>query len=252
MIDLLGQIWPMKKQEELLVLLDKISRGKKPDDIEGFNWRKRRPGPLYHADTSVQSLEDTPHVYRLKQTHNVRLRPNIRQVINNNFLPEPDWSLRNIKECLRAEKLRHISCFDYALCGSPEIPEVALSSVRGRALCRWDNSSVVSKKVARVLKRRQELWDLYFLGEGDLRKFAGLKEVTEDQSNLLDVRDQNSGAARERLEFLEAYGNSLFRVLNDSVSAGPIFSTAMAGQNRVLIKTMTYQLVDLGTKYRIM
>src|SRR5204863_990870 len=52
---------------------------KSAEDLEGFLWRDRRPRALYHADTTVQSLEDTPQVFKLKQTRNVNIRPNLKK-----------------------------------------------------------------------------------------------------------------------------------------------------------------------------
>lgn len=224
MISLINEIWPKERQEKLLDMVNRILRHSSPDEVEGFNWRKRRPWFLYHADTSVQSLEDSPQTYRLKQTHNVRLRPNIRKVIKVNFLPEADWKISTIHTSLPAEKLRHVSCIDYILCGTPKIPEIAISSVRGRASSRWDGTTQASgtessMTIAKTLGRRQELWDLYFLGLRELNDMNLLRVLKpKDEQRELLAPSEDERKANDRKMFLDAYGKSLGRVLNDSVS----------------------------------
>ncbi|KAK0711804.1 hypothetical protein B0H67DRAFT_301164 [Lasiosphaeris hirsuta] len=215
---------PEQMQKEIAKLLDRIWRGKEPDDIEGFDWRKRRPRLRYHADSSVQSLEDTPQVYQLKQTKDIKLRPHLNRLIRNCYLPEPDWTLDTIGNRLVAGKLRWVSCIDYVLGGTPEIPEVVISSARGRAFCRWNvcdgmMDTPTEPNPAKVLNRRQELWDLFFLGTKDIDGLPGLRP-TPDQKRFL------GGSELLREDFLNRYRKSLFRVLHDSI-------------------------VDLGTKYRI-
>jgi hypothetical protein len=46
-------------------ILDVLHEKWKPtDDSDGFLWRYRCPKGIYHADTTVQSLEDTPQVFK--------------------------------------------------------------------------------------------------------------------------------------------------------------------------------------------
>ncbi|KAK0627931.1 hypothetical protein B0T14DRAFT_513555 [Immersiella caudata] len=226
-----GQQSTREMKEEILHVLDRIWRQKKPDQTEGFNWKKRRPrlGPqlLYHPNTSVQSLEDTPHVYREKQTKTVNLRPHLARLIKAAALPKPDWSLETIHEALPPAELRWVSCFDYALSGRPEMPEVVIRSARGRVSCRLDVhqdmgnlARATDQSPEAILGNRQELWDLFFLGQKDMSKFPGLKLSAEQTAFLSHARE------KENQDFLKRYGKLLFRVLNDS-------------------------LVDLGTKYRM-
>ncbi|KAH7327720.1 hypothetical protein B0I35DRAFT_415566, partial [Stachybotrys elegans] len=215
---------PEQMQKQIIKLVDRIWRGQKPADMEGFNWKKRRPGLRYHADSSVQSLEDTPDIYQLKHTKEIKLRPHLKKLISGNYLQEPHWTLEEIRSRLPAENLRWVSCIDYALSGTPEIPEVVISSARGRAFCRWNvcdgiKNTATESNLDSVLNHRQELWDLFFLGIKDMNKFPGLN-LTADQKRFLGASEPS------RKDFLERYRTSLFRVLHDS-------------------------FVDLGTKYRI-
>ena len=212
-----GQQSLQEMKDDIIHVLDRIWQNKRPDDIEGFNWKKRRPPLRYHPNTSVQSLEDTPHVYREKQTKMVDLRPHLARLIKASALPKPDWSLDKIQEALPPSELRWVSCFDYALRGTPEIPELIITSARGRVSCRLDvpkdmDRLTTDESPEIILRNRQELWDLFFLGQNDMNLFPGLK-LEPAQRHFLGRADC------PRQDFLKRYGKLLFRVLNDSVSS---------------------------------
>jgi len=198
--------------QKVIEVLEQIRHaGKPPGEItEGFSWKKRRPPLLYHADTYVQSLEDSPNVYKLKQTGSVKVRPNIKRFQQDNALAMPDWTLKTIDEALPAVKLRHVSCFDFALKSTdPNTPAIGISSISGRADRSWRRVAASECRRLAQLLERGNLWELYFLNAHHLhRDFPKLKK--EDQ---LLLRDED---LRSRL--FDAYRRPLLRVLNDSVS----------------------------------
>ena len=94
---------------------------------------KRHPGTLYHADATVQSLEDGPQVYELKQTRNVMIRPNVQKYFEEHGISSPDWALKNITDEITPLKLLHISCIDFTLkADDNDTPEIGISSTKGR------------------------------------------------------------------------------------------------------------------------
>jgi len=244
-------------QKKMIKILEQLKASKANEEAEGFTWRKRRPGLLYHADTSVQSLEDTPQVYKLKQTHDVRVRPNIRKLMMENKLTPPNWTLTNIPTTLPAKKLRHISVFDFNLGGTTNDSEILISTVNGEAARAAIISETGSAKtrsdivsLAKLIKLKPKLWEVYCLGissdccaglqgrekqlvEDACRRYVG---KLEDAQRLL-VEDKQL-----RKTFLDLYQNSLFRVLNDSVSAqspGDLF-----GQSQRLTQFLTSWLIS--------
>ena len=63
----------------------------------------------------VQSLDDTPEMYKSKQTRQIRLRNGIL-----NYLEEkkesstaPDWTLHNIEQQISPEDVEFLSAFDF-------------------------------------------------------------------------------------------------------------------------------------------
>lgn len=182
-----------------------------------FDWLSFRPKPLFHADTTVQSLEDTPDYYHLKQTQNIRLQTNISKYLCDNFMPPNEWSLETIKDAIHASKLHHLSCFDLALMvGHNDLPEISKPFVRGRAntlfwqVGGWSSRRHPAKSAQLLARLRKDsaLMDMYLIGKAvEYPCFQSWKE--EDQNLLLDPDLKN--------ELLDAYQDSLFMVLNDSV-----------------------------------
>ena len=216
-----------RMEKELEASLSKIyDLMKKMNKIEPdyFDWHSRRPMPLYHADTTVQSLEDTPELYRRKQTDKVELQTNIKKFMAINEMPVSEWSLDTIKTSIGASKLHHLSCFDLAITvDCNDLPEISKPIAHGRANTSfWDNwtgTDSRSKALVNMLTADKEgLMDLYLIGKPKehVRFKTWQKEV---QSMLTDDR--------LRRELQDAYQEALFMVLNDS-------------------------LVDQSTKYRIL
>jgi hypothetical protein len=189
-------------------------KGKSTEDSEGFLWRNRRPRALYHADTTVQSLEDTPQVFKLKQTRNVNIRPNVKKYLKDHAMPSPDWSLESIESSIPSAKLRHVSCLDLALKadGSNAI-EIGVSSRKGRVDKSFWEAKGTSPREQLISLMETEgdsgLLDLYFLGKH--KQHPKFTNFTETFKSLL----QNN---QIRTQLLNDYQASLFSVLNDSVS----------------------------------
>jgi len=222
----------------------------------GFDWRFPRPKPLYHADNIVQSLDDTPDIFKLKHTLNIPLRSNIVKYREHNAVHDEDWSLDNIKQSVGPSKLHHISCFDFALMvDANNLPEISKPILHGRAdedfWKNWKSTDLMgSEQLMRLLQwepspgKTSSIMDLYLLG-----KLADHPEFSQnfDQQEKYILNDP---VLRGRL--LQDYQESLSTVLNDSVStpSRPML-IYIATRDTRLIK-LELQLVDIGTKYRIL
>ncbi|KAK0642174.1 hypothetical protein B0T16DRAFT_462179 [Cercophora newfieldiana] len=203
--------------------------GQKIDIHRGqrFDWLSFRPKPLFHADTTVQSLEDTPEFYHLKQTQSMKLQTNIDKYLKDNFMPPNEWSLETIKDAIHASKLHHLSCFDLALMvDRNDLPEISKPFIRGRANADfWKPGGWLSKKhpvksaqLLALLGTDSTLMDLYLIGKA--AEYPGFQLWKEEAQDLLRNQDLKD-------ELLDAYQDSIFMVLNDSIA-------------------------DQGTKYRIL
>jgi hypothetical protein len=158
-------------------------------------------------------VDDTPHVFALKQTRNIRLRSNVRKYLDDNHARYPDWSLENIETAITSVQLLHTSCFDLALKSEcDDTPEIGISAQRGRVDKNfWEAGaqSPVAKEMKQEIDEDPNLWILYFLGKPERhRNFAGF---TKNLRNQLQDEDF-------RRALLKKYQSSLFSVLNDSVS----------------------------------
>ena len=182
------------------------------DESMGYTWRKRKPQKFYHADTSVQSLEDTPRVFELKQTRKVQIRPNIQAYLNDKDGRKlPNWTLKSITQELPGTKLLHISCFDLSLIAEGNnTPEIGIAAQKGRADREFPQIPI--PKIGgrpEETKKDSSLALLYLLGKVNHHpRFTtltrGLREELEDEP--------------ARKHALAKYQNSLFSILNDSVS----------------------------------
>jgi hypothetical protein len=67
----------------------------------------------------VQSLEDTPEVYQVKQTKDVPLRKDIRRYLSSrerrDIIEDPDYTLANINEKIAAGDLQFLGIFELYL-----------------------------------------------------------------------------------------------------------------------------------------
>jgi hypothetical protein len=212
-------------KDEMRKILDVLhEKVKSAEDTEGFLWRDRRPRALYHADTTVQSLEDTPQVFKLKQTRNINIRPNVKKYLNDNAMPYPDWSLESIETSIPSAKLRHVSCLDLALkADGSDANEIGISSRKGRIDKGFWKASFNSlcEEFINLMETEGDssLWDLYFIGKHE--RHPGFASFTETFQGLL----QN---VQIRTQLLRDYQASLFSVLNDSVSKNNIMYCFLA------------------------
>ena len=201
-------------RENIRKILELLREKTKPgEESEGFVWRRRHPQRLYHADTSAQSLEDTPQLFKLKQTRNVSIRPNVQKYLNDNDIwSSPDWSLENIRTSIPPVKLLHISCFDLALkADGDKPPEIGVSAKKGRS--DGDYWQTIGDAYPLIKRLEEEddrsLWLLYFIGKPD--QYPGYESFPDTFKSQL-----RNPELRERL--LSKYQASFFSVLNDSVS----------------------------------
>ena len=172
-----------------------------------YDWERRRPRLLYHADTWVQSLEDTPNVFGVKQTQSIRVRANIQRTFDNNYMKTPDWKLSTIEKSVPASDLWNVTCVDYFLKpNSFDMPEIGIS-VAGRleTFKSGGKDTSVHGELIRHFNKFPHAWDLYFLNQhkNNVKLPKNKPQFTSDE-----VRNS----------ILKNYSDSLFDVLNDSVS----------------------------------
>jgi hypothetical protein len=198
------------------------------DYAEGFNWKRRLPAVLFHPDTSVRSLDDTPDLFGAKPNKNVHLRRKVKMYLGNRW-NDAEWTISNISRVLTAPKLRHVSCVDFSLgTDANNAPEIVMTLKGGRLQCAdkvfWSTRrgedgqgdlEASGRLLLKTFREQPGLLDLYFLGKQE--KHPSFSKLSKLVRELL--RDT-------RAEFLERYQGSLLSALNDS-------------------------LVDLGTTYRI-
>ena len=197
-----------KGETKIIQLLERIA-GRSKEDPEIFNWEKRQPRIFYHPDTSVQSLEDTPNVFKLKQTSSVNVRPNIRRYFKEYALSPPDWSLETIQKIILPADLRSVSCVDFYLkVNSYDTPELGIN-IKGRVdPTYWDpKKGSEDKEFVDFLNSTPGLWDFYFLGRHERHP----SHTTAPKSVKMWFQNGNG------TDFLDRYSTSLFNILNDSV-----------------------------------
>lgn len=193
---------------------------------EGLTWERRLPLLLFHPDTAVQCLANTPDLFGINQTRDVFLCPQIKKTYEEKWKNQPVWTLDNIKTKLTAQSLRHISCVDFALgVDANARPELAISHRTGRLQCSqrevWAGlleleprplPPTFKGKMAELLVQEighsPGLLDLYFAGKH--YKHPGYKDFSSEVKMAL-----SSTAVRK--EFLRRYQSSLLRVLNTSL-----------------------------------
>ncbi|KAI0134259.1 hypothetical protein BJ170DRAFT_192466 [Xylariales sp. AK1849] len=86
------------------------------NSIRPFEWLRRKPNKEHHPDWWTNSLDDTPEMYRTKQTRDVHLRKELvkylryrkRQDIVDNAI----YTASNIESKISALDLRYLCCFD--------------------------------------------------------------------------------------------------------------------------------------------
>jgi len=239
-----------RKDDDIVDLSDLIKRLKdglvqaskeKIEEEEEFNWMDRKPQRVTFTDTFVQSLEDTPDLFRSKQLKNVKIRSNIEKYMarkNNNLsLPEPDWTLDTAAQKIKAEELIYVGCYEiwkpsyingpgrngflrtihwhrYPHRFGPE-----LSSLLSNELDHLPNEVRPNRDVEQDKHRDfRKLW-FFFLNGGFLNGVADRhpKFSKLSQASRRKLQDTNS-----RKEALSWHQSSLFSRLNDSVSKFPM------------------------------
>jgi hypothetical protein len=212
-------------------LTDSFARAskKKVEEEDEFDWRSRKPPRLTFSDIFVQSLEDSPDLFRSKQLKNVKIRSNIEKYLkkrNNDFpMPEPDWSLDTAAGKIKAEELVYLSCYDISCDKDPASePQISIRSREGGWYPHYgqelynllfDEVGRVSDHKRSIKSAEQEmppdvrmLWFLFLNGGADrYTKFGKLSATL--QKKLQDTA--------LRKEVLSKYQASLFSLLNDSV-----------------------------------
>jgi len=139
-------------------------------------------------------------------------------------MPAPDYSLGTIADRVGPSKLHHLSCFDLVMkADRTDLPEISEPIARGRAdKLFWegwakDGADEIEKQQRRDLLElfdtknpsRSSLMDLYLIGRPDQHP-AYKKEIGKYPLLKNDIA---------RTDLLSQYQESLFAVLNDSVSS---------------------------------
>jgi hypothetical protein len=215
----------LEKIKKLVEDAIKQSKATDRDSSTIFEWNKRKPPRIYHAESVVQSLEDTPYLSKLLRQKNVKVRQNVQKRLGQDG---PDWSLKSVKEFIEPLKLLHASAFDFTLkADGNHMPEISLPVPKGRA--RWPliagkffTRHGVNFGAQEVTKHGSELWDLLLLDKQQLFDKQQETETTnhEDYKKLpIDVRTLLR-SRDNRHKLLSSIQTSLFTTLNDSVSHG--------------------------------
>jgi len=258
---------PEERQESMEVLMKSMAKMLKQKILgveytSRFDWMITRPEGLFHPDAVVQSLEDTPKVFKIKQLRNTRIRNNVQRYLSREKMPEMDWSIENVSGRIPPAQLRHISCFDFALVSDgTKRPEIRISSACGGVPHQHgatDKPGIVAKlgnliadmseddqlQLQNMFKgineRDQGMWDLFYLGIAD--------EYPRFQYYPKSLRDRLCGEGGLRHRLLNQYQKSLFSVLNDSVSNRTSCRYIRIQCTNIFLT----QFVDLGTKYRVL
>lgn len=180
---------------------------------EILDWKKHKPGKLYHCEAEIQSLEDTPETARADQHRSVELRKNVYRYLAWNQILKPNFSLASISHDCPAKRIHSISCFDMALIKANDDdnnkPAILCGPiVTGRASeafwTEWSREDGKRGELLDLLRRNNAL-DMYLIGE--LKPHSDLATINPF------IRDESV-----REDLLCRIQDSLFRVLNDSVS----------------------------------
>jgi hypothetical protein len=87
--------------------------------ISGFDWLRCKPSIIYHLDSWVQSLDDTPEEFHSKQTAFAPLRGGIIRYLtggDNSQSPNaPSYSRDTVHEIIGPDDLEFLSTFDFKL-----------------------------------------------------------------------------------------------------------------------------------------
>ncbi|KAM7194686.1 hypothetical protein V8F20_007878 [Naviculisporaceae sp. PSN 640] len=205
---------------------------KRKQYAEGLTWWRRLPLLLFHPDTTVQCLRNTPGLFGINQTRDVFLCPQIQKNFEEKWKAQPAWTLDNIMTILTPQLLRHISCVDFSLSVDTNArPELVISHKVGRIQCvqrdLWTgimnfvpepHRQKMAELLVHEIRHSPGLLDLYF--EGKQREHPSFKDFPNEVKDALK-------SVRVRQQFLPRYQSSLLRVLNDN-------------------------MVDLGTRYRLL
>jgi hypothetical protein len=102
--------------ERQMRLLDRLLNPK-VGIMSDYDWTKvkTKRGEFYHPAAWVQSLDDTPEIFREEQTRKVQLRSEVKKYLhkkNNGKVVKPrTWTLENIEEELPPNELIFFNCF---------------------------------------------------------------------------------------------------------------------------------------------
>ncbi|KAH7416666.1 hypothetical protein BKA64DRAFT_272574 [Cadophora sp. MPI-SDFR-AT-0126] len=112
----------LEKQDALIQALAKQS-----DNAFAFDWTRCEPPVPFHPATWLQSLDDTPELFRSTETRRVHLRSELERYLNvprgielnqrrgSIVEPAPDWTAGNISDKFEGDELMYISIYDIGL-----------------------------------------------------------------------------------------------------------------------------------------
>ncbi|KAH8597407.1 hypothetical protein B0O99DRAFT_76478 [Bisporella sp. PMI_857] len=109
----------LQKQDIIINCLKKEN-----DMVLEYDWINFSPPYILHPDTWIQSLDDTPELYRSAQTKTVQLRNGILQyfdrkvkseagtTLEKDLLAPPEWTVGKIAEQFDLDELLHLTVID--------------------------------------------------------------------------------------------------------------------------------------------
>lgn len=195
-----------------------------------FDWMSCKPIQLYHLKAWVRSLDDTPEVFKSKQTKSVVLRREIIRYLTNlhgqSSNSPPEWTLKTIFEDIPPEDLQFLSVFDLSL-----EKDFTFTSER------------MSYEEPRTLEFRST-------GLSDQPRFNSPQDIPSNIAGFQGSSPSSplafqgsSPLAFQGQSSLKSYQKTLLATLSDSVifyNSSPIDIANVE------------KLVDLGIKYRIL
>src|SRR3954447_10969133 len=112
-----------KIDKQILLQKDMIDAFKKRKrGLTEFEWTEAKPDKIYHPDSWIQSLDDTPEVFEEKNDFSKELKPyiNINKHLKSmeklpaNFL-QRKWNLAHVEENITGRDVSFLSFFDISL-----------------------------------------------------------------------------------------------------------------------------------------
>ena len=141
--EILSLLWErMDKQIQLhRETIEALNKNKRM--VTAFDWTEAEFGNIYHPDSWVQSLDDTPDFFEAENDLSEKLKPfkqiktYLKSLTRRDHFEKRKWSLANMKDYIKADDLSFLTFFDISFGSRGRL--IRLRS-GGRSLGHYDNS----------------------------------------------------------------------------------------------------------------